>query len=170
MAQHMEASVPSLPGQLAIPSAVEAIVRRAMAKKPDDRFDNADAMADALLSFIAEGHSREPQTETHDTGESDSKTITLIQPTLEVLTEFIREYPDNPDWLYRRGSAYMDTGEYQNAVDDYSELIRLRPGDNHAFRGRGQAYGKLDRYTRASDDFTNAIRLQPNDPDAGGAE
>ena len=45
---HRESPVPHLSGQLGVPRAVEDVVRRALEKRPDDRFANANAMETAL--------------------------------------------------------------------------------------------------------------------------
>ncbi|MBI5548835.1 MAG: protein kinase [Deltaproteobacteria bacterium] len=68
---HVRQEVPPLPPNLGIPSALEALVRKAMAKSPADRFPDALAMAQALLatrSEAAQGE-RPPPVANHAPGE-----------------------------------------------------------------------------------------------------
>src|SRR5262245_19162442 len=44
-------------------------------------------------------------------------------------------------WAYsNRGAAYLNKGEHDSAVADYSEAIRLKPSDAAAHAWRGTAY------------------------------
>ena len=59
--EHRESPVPRIPEHLGVPGNVEDIVRRAMEKRPEDRFANADAMATALTNALAASSGRDPQ-------------------------------------------------------------------------------------------------------------
>lgn len=48
--QAATSSPPALPGELAVPDGIEALLRAALAVDPDDRPQTAGAFADALLS------------------------------------------------------------------------------------------------------------------------
>ena len=64
------------------------------------------------------------------------------------------------EWL-DRGRAYSVTGNYENAILDFTKAIDLKPTNAAAYDGRGGAYvGKKD-YIRAVADLTEAIRLNP---------
>ncbi len=62
----------------------------------------------------------------------------------------------------RRGSAYMQKGDYDHAIQDYDDAIRLNPNDAPAYNDRGSAYFYKGDYDRAIQDFNEAIRLNPN--------
>lgn len=49
LAMHMLVEAPALPAELGVPAAVEAALRRALAKDPDERFADAGALAAALV-------------------------------------------------------------------------------------------------------------------------
>ncbi len=51
--QHFVAAMPPFPAEAGIPSAVEAVVQRALAKEPDERFASAVAFAAALRAHSA---------------------------------------------------------------------------------------------------------------------
>ena len=69
-----------------------------------------------------------------------------------------REYCD-------RGQAFLDKGEYDKAIADYTEAIKLDPKDAMAcfvaYYNRGVAYGKKGDSEKAVADYTEAIRLDP---------
>jgi tetratricopeptide (TPR) repeat protein len=60
-----------------------------------------------------------------------------------------------------RGVAYVDKGDLEKAVADYTEAIRLNPIFVAAYWGRGSAYGKKGDIAKAIADYTDAIRLNP---------
>ena len=65
-----------------------------------------------------------------------------------------------------RGDAYLQKGDLDEAIADYTEAIRLDPNDAGAYRNRGVAYwvkGDLDKAEKAIADWTEAIRLNPDD-------
>jgi tetratricopeptide (TPR) repeat protein len=61
-----------------------------------------------------------------------------------------------------RGVAYDDKGNYERAIQDFSEAIRLDPNSEIAYYGRGYAYKKKGDYDRAIQDFNEAIHLNPS--------
>jgi tetratricopeptide (TPR) repeat protein len=60
----------------------------------------------------------------------------------------------------RARASYLLKGDYDHAIEDYSEAIRLDPKNASAFYHRGYAYRSTD-YARAFTDFNEAIRLDP---------
>jgi serine/threonine protein kinase len=57
--QHQEEPVPAMPRELDVPTAVEDVVRLAMAKSPEDRFPDTEAMAAALERAFTRSADRE---------------------------------------------------------------------------------------------------------------
>ena len=57
--QHRKSPLPSLPGQLGVPGAVEDVVRKALEKRAEDRFADADVMATALEGSLTRADDRE---------------------------------------------------------------------------------------------------------------
>jgi serine/threonine protein kinase len=55
---HVQKKVPRMASSLAIPAAVEDIVRKAMEKNPDDRFETAAAMGDAIDAALGGSRNR----------------------------------------------------------------------------------------------------------------
>jgi len=63
-----------------------------------------------------------------------------------------------------RGVAYLNTGAYERAIQDFDQAIRLKPDDGSAYRGRGGAHYGAGEFARAAADLAKAAELQPTDP------
>ncbi len=61
-----------------------------------------------------------------------------------------------------RGNTYSDKGDFDRAIEDYTEAIRLNPKYDKAFYNRGLAYSKKGDHDRAMKDYSEAIRINPN--------
>ncbi|MDE0425912.1 MAG: tetratricopeptide repeat protein [Candidatus Poribacteria bacterium] len=62
----------------------------------------------------------------------------------------------------RRGNAYRYIGEYDKAINDYSEAIKIRPDYAEAYYNRGNAYRDKVDFDNAIVDYTKAIELKPD--------
>ncbi len=62
-----------------------------------------------------------------------------------------------------RASDYLNKGEYDSAIAEYTEAIRFNPGMSLAHQARGGAYFLKGEFEKAIADYTEAIRLAPND-------
>jgi tetratricopeptide (TPR) repeat protein len=60
-----------------------------------------------------------------------------------------------------RGNDYNKLGQYQSAIDAFSEAIRLQPDLTTAYYNRGIAYSNHGQPQLAIEDYNKAIRLQP---------
>ncbi len=52
----------------------------------------------------------------------------------------------------------MHKGEFDNAIDDYTEAIKRNPNDADAYYVRGTAYLAKGEFDNAIDDYTEAIK------------
>ena len=57
----------------------------------------------------------------------------------------------------KRGNKHADAGEYDKAIESYSEAIRLDPNFAKAYRNRGWVYGHKGNHDKAIDDFTDGF-------------
>ena len=76
--------------------------------------------------------------------------------------EAIRLNPGYAEAYDGRGSAYLNLGEPERAIEDYSDAIRLNPQLAVAYYNRGNAYFDLAEDERAILDYDEAIRLDPD--------
>ena len=61
--------------------------------------------------------------------------------------------------FWSRGKAFLATGRYQEAVDDYSIGLQYSPKVTEGYFNRGQAYLKLGKKSEAKKDFEMALEL-----------
>jgi tetratricopeptide (TPR) repeat protein len=55
--------------------------------------------------------------------------------------------------------THLESGDYEQAVEQLSMAIELNPRDVAAYHNRGLARGELRDYRRAIEDFTQVIAL-----------
>lgn len=61
----------------------------------------------------------------------------------------------------RRGNAFVELGQFQSAVDDFSALISINRRVAGYFDNRLQAYRSLGRYADALNDAETVVRMAP---------
>ena len=61
--------------------------------------------------------------------------------------------------FYNRGTAFLDQGHYQMAVNDYSEAIRSYPRDAEVYAARALCYASLGEDVKAQQDEEAAVNL-----------
>jgi len=61
-----------------------------------------------------------------------------------------------------RGIAYRLKGDYDRAIQDYSQAIKLNPKFAVAYNNRGVAHERKSEYDRAIVDYDQAIKLKPS--------
>ncbi len=65
-----------------------------------------------------------------------------------------------------KGDVFYNQGEYQKAVDAYSEHLQLKPSDETVLYNRGRAYEELENYEKALKDFERVLKLNPTNQNA----
>jgi tetratricopeptide (TPR) repeat protein len=71
--------------------------------------------------------------------------------------------PDEAYFYGWRGIAYYEKGDYDKAIECFTEAIELEPDEADFYYWRGRSYYEKKRYDEAIEDFTEAIRLEPNE-------
>lgn len=64
--------------------------------------------------------------------------------------------------LRYRGDEYRTSGQYEKAIEAYTEALDHDPEDKLAYLHRGLAHEELDQWERAIDDYTAALELDPD--------
>jgi tetratricopeptide (TPR) repeat protein len=65
-----------------------------------------------------------------------------------------------------RGTAYVQSGNYEDAVNDFTQAITADPKYIDAYYSRGRALGLLGKHEQAIEDFTQTILLNPKNANA----
>ena len=63
--------------------------------------------------------------------------------------------------IFENGVGNFKKGQYQNAINAFSELIELAPDHADAFKNRGVSYMKQEKFDLAIKDFETAKKLFP---------
>lgn len=69
----------------------------------------------------------------------------------------------NTGYLDKFGDLDVSTGNYDEAIKDYTKAIKYNPNDPDGYIGRAYVYQKMGNNERAIDDYTKAIELVPDD-------
>ena len=69
------------------------------------------------------------------------------------------EIPDAEEYV-RRGLEAQQQGEFDHAIQDYSETIKLNPHFADAYNNRGNAYSDTGEFDHAIQDYNKAIELK----------
>ncbi len=75
------------------------------------------------------------------------------------------DVPD-PEKYFRYGVEAYQRGDFDRAIQDYTEAIALNSDLARVYNNRGKAYGEKGDYARAIQDFDKVIALNPGDATA----
>lgn len=64
------------------------------------------------------------------------------------------------------GDKYFQQGEYQKAIDAYTEYLRLEPTHIKSLYNRGRAYEEIGKYSEALEDFNAVLKEDPTNENA----
>lgn len=67
---------------------------------------------------------------------------------------------------YNLGTRNTLSGQYEEAVKNFTQVIELNPADADAYFSLGNAYAGLGRWMEAVGSYQRSIRLNPNDGEA----
>ncbi len=65
--------------------------------------------------------------------------------------------------LRLRAKIHLNMGQYDLAIQDYSQAIKESPHDKDSYEERGQAYFDMDEYSLADKDYQKLVSLDPDD-------
>ena len=60
------------------------------------------------------------------------------------------------------GDQYFNSGNYAEAVSEYSETLKFNPNDVRMLYNRGRAYEEQNQFENAKNDFEKALEIEPN--------
>ncbi len=67
---------------------------------------------------------------------------------------------------FERGNAYVQLGNFEDAVNDFTQAINTDPNFADAYYNRGLVLGRLEKHEQAISDFTQALTLNPKNINA----
>jgi len=90
--------------------------------------------------------------------------VAFVLLTLQVFIE--GQLPGHAMYYSNRGDRYLNNGNYDQAIAEYTQAIELDPSLTSFYYNRGLAYSNKADYDNAISDFSQVIRMNPKD---GGA-
>lgn len=137
-------NLPLFPRELDLVPYIQETILLALMKDTADRYANIGQ----FLSNLTKCRNIEPSTSSshgHDH-----------------LYELERKFPYAHYNYETRGMAYHTQGNYELAIDDYTQAIRIDPDYASAYANRGDAHRRMGKYQMAIDDYTHAVKIDPN--------
>jgi len=166
--KHQQAPVPTLSeARPDLPPVFDAIIHRALAKKPKDRYQTARALLEALSAIEVAA-----QDTTHSRLQIIRRrrwprrvwlsggALALVALTLWGVTRFSNFAFLDP--ALAQGQAQLSAGNYQLAVDQFNTSLTRTPDNAEALLGRARAYEQLGQVTESLADVELMIARAPN--------
>jgi tetratricopeptide (TPR) repeat protein/predicted Ser/Thr protein kinase len=91
----------------------------------------------------------------------DEKWITRAKYACQRAVELNKK---NPEGYVCLGSVLNDTGQYEQALEQFQEAIQLDPSDDYPYIGLATSYEKLGKTQEAEATYKRAIQLRPSYP------
>lgn len=73
----------------------------------------------------------------------------------------LKTQPFNIEAWFLRAMAKYNLGDYQGAIEDYTQCVRLNPTSPAPFQNRGLSRAKLNDHYGAIEDYDRAIKIEP---------
>lgn len=84
------------------------------------------------------------------------------QNKIMLWSDAIEKYPNRIPMPYNnRAIAYADSGEYEQAFDDFRQAIKIDSDYEQVYYNRGETYFQITEYDNAFADFNQAINVNP---------
>jgi len=82
--------------------------------------------------------------------------------SLTLWNNVIKNY-DNITLAYIcRGDAYRNIGEYEKAINDFTQAIKISPEFEKGYYNRANTYFYMKEYEKAINDYTHTLEINPN--------
>ena len=89
----------------------------------------------------------------------------LLQDARHALERTLSIDPEHDGALCMLGEVFNRLGNYDKALESYSQSLHLHPGNYRTYCRLGDTYQRVGRPEDAAHAFTAALKLQPDDPD-----
>lgn len=96
-----------------------------------------------------------------NSGWLDSRHVVALDEAVPMLTEMIRQNPQDARLYTGRGLVWAAKKEYGKAIADHDEAIRLNPSEAGFYGNRAVAWSDKGEYDKAIADYNEVLRLEP---------
>jgi tetratricopeptide (TPR) repeat protein len=77
------------------------------------------------------------------------------------LTTFCHVFGQDAETYYKAGLNKMQSKEFDEAIEQFSDCIKLQPENYYAYFNRGVCKNRLKRYEESILDFDQAVKIDP---------
>ena len=129
------------------------------------------ALIAAITAVYQKVHySRYSGTDVEQASQMDQEATTLARDgkyddAIETYNQSLEKI-ENPMVYYNRGVAYMNKGDNENAIRDFTKAIEIKPDTIFAYNNRAFVYKNIGRFNDAIKDYGVIIKLKTSYPDA----
>jgi Tfp pilus assembly protein PilF len=89
--------------------------------------------------------------------------IGIWNNSIRLWSYVIEKHPERAHLVYYfRGLAFLNTDQFDKAIEDFDIAISLEPYFSDAFLNRGNAFEKIGKFDKAIENFDKAIALRPS--------
>ncbi len=156
------------------PSQIEALLRRALEKNPDDRsiyllagtvFEELDACPQGY-ALVQEGLEKFPE----DKDLAVAAGLLLIcmgreEEALKLVEKFLKKNPNDPTLLNFVGYTLADLNRELDLAEKYIvKALKLRPDSGYILDSMAWVYYRRGQFQKALDYINRAVELTPDDP------
>jgi tetratricopeptide (TPR) repeat protein len=168
--QHLEMQAPHLPSNSSLPSSLDGLILRCLAKDRKQRFPTATVLPQEIEAIYQHHFDCVPPslpTTTrltaldHSTRGVSYHSMHLYERAMREHNEAIRLDPSNAGLYNSRGGTAIETRSLGDALIDFTRATHLDPNFAAAHGNRGLVLVALKRYQEALDEFQRALELNP---------
>jgi serine/threonine protein kinase len=174
---HKTAPIPSLTerGGVHLPASLQAIVNRALAKRPEERFQSMGELASAVQAVLtaAESPFRRESSEPLSLVAHEPEILAATLPvgggadqlTMPDSSVRVPKSEEAAAWV-ARGAKLFESKRWEEALAAYDEALRISPGLAEVWASKGATLNKLFRYKETLSVCEHALRLDPGNTQA----
>lgn len=168
--QHLNLAAPDLGGEKGVPSSLNAIIKRCLAKAREERFDTPDHLLRELSAVFNDlfHESPPPITVSDQFTATDYSDRGATYARLEMHDNALKDYeqaisldPSLARPYFNRARTYSTLRRNDEALANYLRAVELNPDYTTAHNNLGIVYERLGRHDEAMESYGNAIRIDP---------
>ncbi|HKV56839.1 MAG TPA: protein kinase, partial [Ktedonobacteraceae bacterium] len=160
-----------------LPTAIDAVVQRALAPRPDGRFSD---MLEFLHMFEAASRPSGGMRLTPPGSQLDARNSPAVRRVTNPSTPAVSPVGDKSDSTARQqavrpnttgarekcqeGDALLKQQQYTQALQAYEEALRMDGRNFHAWNGKGTALYSQGNYRKAYEAYQKATEIEPDNP------
>tara|TARA_B110000238_G_scaffold13244_1_gene12938 strand:- start:6109 stop:8004 length:1896 start_codon:yes stop_codon:yes gene_type:complete len=156
----------------AVSNKLEIIIKKATQKKKTNRYQSCEELIKDLdLNIIVPPKFEKLSTNKKKVKKKNisilSKLLLVVVLLLLIILSFVyfttKKLDESYSLHYNKAIKYLDSKEYQDAVDEFSECLKINTEADSILYYRADSYFYLDEYEKSINDLSKAILLNSNE-------